>query len=250
MQRIASARRAVIGVVVLSLSAPLTLNACGGNDLGDDPLSPPDSKHLSLTEQKLRDTVRKDRQIQGAVTGCLTGGILGGVIKAVTGGSSQDVVKTAAVGCIVGGVVGAAWGSYVDARAQEYANQQELVAKLTAAAREDVARYQRTNAALRKLIDEERARTGKAGDKKAKVKQAIARSEEAAAARKATIRQLEAKLAEVDDNIKTIEADQAELTKKGVDTAALNAPKQGLRAERAQLSASIVTLKQLSPGRG
>jgi outer membrane lipoprotein SlyB len=250
MRRIASARCAVIGVVVLSLSAPLVLSACSGNDLGDDPLGAPDNKHLSLTEQKLRDTVRKDRQIQGAVTGCLAGGILGGVFKAVTGGSKQDVLKTAAVGCIVGGVVGVAWGSYVDARAQEYANQQELVVKLTAAAREDVARYQRTNAALRQLIDEERARIGKAGDKKTKVKQAIASSEEVATARKTTIRQLEAKLAEIDDNIKTIEADQAELAKKGVETAALNAPKQGLRTERGKLSAGIVTLKQLSPGRG
>jgi hypothetical protein len=247
MQRIASARRAVVGAVAVSF---LALSACSGNELGDDPLNPPDSKHLSLTEQKLRDTVRKDRQIEGAVAGCLTGGILGGVFKAVTGGSKQDVLKTAAVGCVVGGVVGVAWGSYVDARAQEYANQQELMGKLTAAAREDVARYQRVNAALRKLIDEERARIGKAGDKKTKVKQEIAASEEAAAARKTTIRQLEAKLAEVDDNIKTIEADQSELAKKGVDTAALNAPKQGLRTERAKLSASIVTLKQLSPGRG
>jgi hypothetical protein len=246
MRRIASARRAVAGAVTLSL----VLSACSGNELGDDPLSlsAPDNKHLSLAEQKLRETVRKDRQVEGAVTGCVTAGILSGVFKAVTGGSSQDVVKTAAVGCLVGGVVGAAWGSYVDARAQEYANQQEQIAKLTAAARDDVVRYQRMNAALRKLIDEERARIGKAGAKKAKVKQDIAKSEEAAAARKATIRQLEAKLAEIDDNIKTIEADQAELGKKGVNTASLNAPKQGLRAERTKLSASIVTLKQLSAG--
>jgi hypothetical protein len=246
MRRIAAARRAVAGVITLSL----VLSACSGNELGDDPLSlgPPDNKHLSRAEQKLRETVRKDRQVDGAVTGCVTAGILGGVFRAVTGGSTQDVVKTAAVGCLVGGVVGAAWGSYVDARAQEYANQQELIAKLTAAARDDVTRYQRMNAALRKLIDEERARVGKAGDKKTKVKQEIAKSEEAAAARKSTIRQLEAKLAEIDDNIKTIEADQAELGKKGVNTASLNAPKQGLRTERTKLSASIVTLKQLSAG--
>ena len=206
----------------------------------------PDNKHLSLTERQLRDTVRKDRQVEGAVTGCLAGGLLGGVIKAVTGGSTKDVVTTAAVGCVVGGVIGAAWGSYVDARAQQYANQQEQIAKLTAAAREDVVRYQRVNAALRKLIDEERARVAKAGDAKVKVKQEIATKAEAAAQRTTTIRQLEAKLAEIDDNIKTIEADQAELTKSGVNTAALNAPKQELRAERVRLNTGIGTLKQLS----
>jgi DNA repair exonuclease SbcCD ATPase subunit len=230
--------------------APFALGACSGNDLAGDPLNPPDNKHLSIAEQKLRDSIRKDRQTEGAVAGCLTGGFLGGIVKAVTGGSTQDVVATAAVGCVVGGVIGAAWGSYVDARAQQYANQQELVTKLTAAAREDVARYQRVNAALRKLIDEERARIAKAGDKKAKVKQEIAKGDEAVEARKTTVRQLEAKLAEIDDNIKTIEADQAELTKKGVNTAALNAPKQGLRAERATLNANIGTLKQLPAGRG
>lgn len=246
--RTPSARRALVGVVSVSL----VLGACNGNDVGDDPLSlnPPDNKHLSLAEQKLRETVRKDRQIEGAVTGCLAGGLLGGIFKAVTGGSTEQALKTAAVGCVVGGVVGVAWGSYVDARAQEYANQQELIAKLTAAARDDVARYQRVNAALRKLIDEERARIGKARDKKTQAKQEIAMGEEAMAARNTTIRQLEAKLAEIDDNIKTIEADQAELTKKGINTAALNAPKQGLRTERTKLSASIVTLKQLSAKSG
>jgi DNA repair exonuclease SbcCD ATPase subunit len=248
MQKVASGRLAVAGVVAALV--PFALNACGGNDLAGDPLNPPDNKHLSLSEQKLRDSIRKDRQVEGAVTGCVAGGVLGGVFKAVTGGSKQDVVKTAVAGCVVGGVIGVAWGSYVDARAQEYANQQELVAKLTAAAREDVARYQRVNAALRKLIDEERARITKTGDKKAKVKQEIARTQEEVEARKTTIRQLEAKLAEIDDNIKTIEADQAELTKKGVNTASLNAPKQALRTERSTLSASIGTLKQLSAGQG
>jgi DNA repair exonuclease SbcCD ATPase subunit len=246
MQRIASARRAVIGVVALSLLTPLALGACSGNDMGGDPLSPPDNMHLSLAERQLRESVRKDRQLEGAATGCLAGGVLGGVIKAVTGGKTRDVVTTAVAGCVVGGVIGAAWGSYVDARAQEYANQQELITKLTAAARDDVVRYQRVNAALRKLIDEERARVAKAGDTKAKVKQEIAKKEETAAERATTIRQLEAKLAEIDDNIKTIEADQAELTKTGVDTAVLNAPKQGLRAERVRLSTGIGTLKQLS----
>jgi hypothetical protein len=243
MLRIASARR---GAVTIALLVLVALAACSGNDLGDAPLAPPDNKHLSLAEQKLRDSVRKDRQMEGAVTGCVTGGLLGGVLKAVTGGSTQDVVKTAVVGCVVGGVIGAAWGSYVDARAQQYANQQELVGKLTAAAKDDVARYQKVNAALRKLIDEERARIGKVGDTKAKVKAEIAKGQEAAEARKTTIRQLEAKLAEIDDNIKTIDADQAELAKKGIDTAALNAPKQGLRGERTRLSIGIGTLKQLS----
>lgn len=252
MRMIAAARPALVGVLALSLLAPFALSACNGTDVGDDPLSlgPPDNKHLSVTEQKLRDTVRKDRQVEGAVAGCLTAGIVGGVIKAFSGASSQAVAKTAAAGCLVGGVVGVAWGSYVDARAQEYANEQERLSKMTAAARDDVARYQRVNAALRKLIDEERARIAKVGDKKAKVKQEIAQGEEAAAARNATIRQLEAKLAEIDDNIKTIEADQAELSKNGVNTAVLNAPKQGLRTERTKLSAGIVTLKQLSAGRG
>src|SRR5688500_14376017 len=125
MRGIASGRLAVVSAVALALSAPLALGACSGNDMGADALSPPDSKHLSLAERQLRDSVRKDRQVEGAVTGCLAGGLLGGVIKAVTGGSTKDVVTTAAVGCVVGGVIGAAWGSYVDARAQQYANQQE-----------------------------------------------------------------------------------------------------------------------------
>jgi outer membrane lipoprotein SlyB len=249
MQRLASGRHALFGAVVVALVVPVALGACdGAPDLGGDSLSPPNNKHLSLTEQKLRESVRKDRQVEGAVTGCVTGGVLGGIIKAATGGKTKDVVTTAVAGCLVGGVIGVAWGSYVDARAQEYANQQDQVAKLTAAARDDVVRYQKVNTALRKLIDEERARIGKAGDKKAKVKAEIAQSEEAAEARKGTVRQLEAKLAEIDDNIKTIEADQAELGKKGVNTASLNAPKQGLRTERTKLSASIVTLKQLSAG--
>jgi DNA repair exonuclease SbcCD ATPase subunit len=248
MSRIASGRLAVVGVVTLCLMSHLALGACSGSDIGPETgaLDAPDNKHLSLAERQLRDTVRKDRQLEGAVTGCVAGGLLGGVFKAVTGGSTKDVVTTAAVGCVVGGVIGAAWGSYVDARAQQYANQQEQIAKLTAAAREDVVRYQRVNAALRKLIDEERARITKAGDTKAKVKQAVAKKEETVAERATTIRQLEAKLVEIDDNIKTIEADQAELSKKGVDTAALNAPKQGLRTERAQLNTGIGTLKQLS----
>jgi outer membrane lipoprotein SlyB len=251
MHRIASRGRAPFAVVTIALFVPVVLAACSGNELSGDPVSPPDNKHLSLAEQKLRDSVRKDRQVEGAVTGCVTGGLLGGIFKAATGGNTKDVVTTAVAGCVVGGVIGAAWGSYVDARAQQYANQQELVSKLTAAAKDDVTRYQKVNTALRKLIDEERARIGKAGDKKAKVSAEIAKSEEAAEARKTTVRQLEAKLAEIDDNIKTIEADQAELAKKGIDTAALNAPKQGLRVERTRLSTGIGTLKQLAtPGRG
>jgi hypothetical protein len=242
-----SGRRA--GAAALSLLAALALGACNGNELASGPLDPPDNKHLSLAERNLRETVRKDRQIEAGVAGCLVGGVAGYLGTILTGGSKHDALKTAAVLCVGGAVVGVAWGSYVDARAQQYADQQELVTKLTAAAREDVTRYQRMNASLRKLIEEERARMGKAGAKKDKAKADIAQTEVAVEERKTTVRQLEAKLAEIDDNIKTIEADQAELSKKGVDTAALNAPKRDLRAERTKLGASIGTLKQLSAAR-
>jgi hypothetical protein len=248
---VVSGRCAVVSMAAVSLVAALSLGACSGSgtELASGSLDAPDNKHLSATERSLRDSVRKDRQIEAGVTGCLIGGVAGYLGTVLTGGSKQTAVKAAAVLCVGGAVVGVAWGSYVDARAQEYANQQELVTKLTAAAREDVARYQRVNANLRKLIEEERARIGKAGAKAERTKADIAASLDAVEERKTTVRQLEAKLAEIDDNIKTIEADQAELSKKGVETAVLNAPKRELRAERTKLSTNIGALKQLSAAR-
>src|SRR5262245_44512360 len=110
MQRIASGRRAVVGVLAISLAAASILSACSGTDGPELGLDAPDNKHLSPAERELRTSVRKDRQMEGALTGCVAGGLLGGIVKAVTGGSTKEVAQTAAVGCLVGGVVGVAWG--------------------------------------------------------------------------------------------------------------------------------------------
>jgi hypothetical protein len=249
MRLYACRRFATFRTVAISILAAVTLGGCGaiGGNSPTTSLAAPDDSHLSPAERQLRAAVRQDRQAEAAGLGCVTGAGLG-LATALLGGDTKHAIRNAVIGCFAGGVVGLAWGSYVDARAQTHANEQERVARLTAAAQQDVARYARVNAATQALIDEERRRITQASSKKGKAQLTLATHEATAAERAKTISLLEAQLQQIDGNVKTIEADQAELAAKGIDSAVLTAQRQALLAQQSQLSAKIGVLKSM-PGK-
>lgn len=185
--------------------------------------------------------MRRNRQFQGAALGCVVGGGLAGGVQLLRG-DTEKAVRDAAIGCAAGGVAGFAYGSYVDARSQTYANEQERVDGLTTAATEDVARYKKLNGATERLIKEERKRLAKLDTAKHNTTQQVADREKMVAGREETLRLLSTQVEEIEGNVKAIEHDRSSLASLGADTAGLEAQKKAMIAQRKKLSRKIIIL--------
>lgn len=233
--------------LILAFTVTIVIAGCAAGS-GDAPqlgLNAPDQSHLSPTERELRAQVRQERQLESAAVGCIVVGVGSGLIPLLTGDTRQALAN-ATVGCIGGGAIGLAYGSYVDARAQAYANEQEQVARMTVAAQEDVIRYKRINLTTQKLIDEQKRLIAQISQNQGNAMQTAADRERRNTANAETIRDLEKQLEEMDGNVKTIEADIPTLAAKGINTAALESQKKALVAQKSQLSKKVAVFKSIA----
>lgn len=114
-----------------------------------------DEYPLSPAEKNLRSRVRRQRQSQGMILGCLIGAFSGAVRPALRGDPYNTAIGAGA-GCITGGFVGHVSASYVDTRAQKYANSEARLAAQIERAREYAADYSVLTRAAQILIADEK----------------------------------------------------------------------------------------------
>lgn len=239
--RVVSVARALSTLIVA-----LGLAGCASGTTGSvSPFAAPDNSHLSPAERELRASVRDRRILEAVATGCLATGGMTLAWNLVTGASAETMARDAAIGCFAGGVVGAAYGAYVDARAQSYADEQSRIAALQRAAQADLDHYRKLNAATENLIAEERTRIAEAKAQQAAAEAAVAGTEAEAARRDDILKLLSSARAEVDGNIQTMDGDRQELVQRGVDVAVLDPERAALAHERDELDKRIEVLKEI-----
>lgn len=201
-----------------------------------------DTLPLSPEERELREHITQKRVAQSAVTGCLIGGAVGGAAQLLTGRNAGDALVGAGVGCVVGGVVGAATGAYVDSRAQAYANDQERLTRMAAAAREDVVRYKRTNEITKRLIAKEKERIAELKRQVAAGNANRKEMEETNKRNTKTIDDLTQERQRIDDIVATIDRDSDQLKVRGANVSALSAERAALITQSRDLTKNIETL--------
>jgi len=128
--------------VSLILAAMLGLSACAGST------STADTPGLSAEQQTLRTEASKFNQTVGvpAILGVLAGATLGAVL------CRDNKAACAAGGAAVGGAIGGGAGYLVARENTKAASQEEALRVRTAAAGEDIDRFNRVIAATNKVI--------------------------------------------------------------------------------------------------
>jgi hypothetical protein len=200
---------------------------------------------LSPEEKALRAAVTRQRVAEGAAQGCISTGAGSALLGLIGGASPRQILENAAHGCLVGGIVGAAAGYYVDARAQEYANDQLRLNAMANAAEKDVARYDELISATRNLIRQEKRRINALEGQTQAAQAEIRSREQRLAVQRKNVALLEGQLDEIDGNIQTIASDRKALEKKGVDTTRLAAKQNSLEQKKKDIERQVAQLKSL-----
>lgn len=210
---------------------------------------PPEEKNLTAEETALRSHVRQQRVVQSAAAGCMAGaGVM--AVRSILIGQTNNLVRDAAVGCLAGGIVGAATGAYIDARAQNYANDEERISKMTAAARDDATRCRQTNEITKRLIAEQRRKLTALKKQAAKNQERRIELESENKKGENTIALLNKELEQTNGNIATMENDIRELNARQVDTVALKTEHAALIVQRDHLNKNIGEVKRMYASAG
>lgn len=232
-------------LVVIAILAQALVGCATGSTGSLSAFSPPSNPNLTPAEQELRANVRQQRVLESAAIGCLATGGITAMVNLMAGADTDQTVRDAAIGCVAGGVVGAAAGAYVDARAQSFADEQQRLAALSNAAREDAQRYHRLNVATQQLIDEEKVRIAAAKKQAAGTQVAIAEQQSLLAKQQENLKLLESQKAELEGNVQTIAQDEQTLASQGSDASALEADRLAMEREHDELDKRIVVLKDM-----
>lgn len=200
-----------------------------------------DSVELSVAEKELRSRTEAQRVAQGAATGAIVGVIAGTVLGAVLGAQGGNAGLGALIGAagggVAGGLAGAAYGSYVNARARPYANQEVRANTMMEEADKDIAHYTAVNAAARTILAEQEAKITRLNDayKGRKITKETFQREMSASNNNEKIIGDQCKA--IDDELVAIQSDP--------QSSALTRQAEGLRMQRDSLKATYDRLLQL-----
>lgn len=118
---------------------------------------------LTPAEQDLQAKTEQQRQVDSALTGAAAGAIGGAVLGYLIGGW-----QGAATGAITGGMAGAAigvgYGSYMNAKARSYANDEARANAVAQGADQTLAYYQQVNNSGRVILAEQEQKIAKLND--------------------------------------------------------------------------------------
>lgn len=116
--------------------------------------------NMTPAEQDLRAKTEKQRQTDSAIAGAVAGAVGGAVLGYLIGGW-QGAAIGAGSGAVLGGALGYGYGSYMNAKAQKYSNDQARYAAVAKGANDTVAYYDQVNATARTILAEQQAKVAK-----------------------------------------------------------------------------------------
>ncbi len=218
--------------VALTAAIAMTAAACNTTGAGMGPGGRPTAEQ-----------VRNERVAQGAGVGCAGGAVAGALLGAlVSRNRGQGALMGAAAGCAVGGVAGASYGSYVDARAQSFANAQDRYAALVSGAEGSLRQARRYNATIRDEVASQQRRVGElnARLRANQISQAEYRQQTVSAS--TTLREMRQQVADLNKTIADVSQDIASMRGSVSSVADLSAKRAALIEERAALNTMISQL--------
>lgn len=121
-----------------------------------------DASALTPAEQQLRAKAEEKRKVEAATGGAVAGAVAGALIGALLGARGGNAAMGALVGAAAGGALGAAaglaYGSYMNAKARKYSNDEARAQAISKGADETLVYYNEVNASAETILQEQQAK--------------------------------------------------------------------------------------------
>lgn len=229
MSDIAVSARPMWRVTAIAVALAFLVGAC-------DMPAPEDPVTLTTAEKDLRAKTEEQRKVDGALAGAAGGAVLGALTGYLLGGW-QGAAMGAATGGIAGAAIGVGYGSYMNAQARKYSNDEARAQAVTQSANSTLSYYAQVNASARQILAEQQAKVAQLNDdyqKKAITKEQYRKALSSAGTNAADLQQ---QLTGIDKQLGTMRADP--------QAAALSTQIQQLQEQRDSLKQTYDGLLQL-----